>query len=119
MQTHQLCAFSSRFRRAAHLSRPFLDAFDLLLADYGLNSAALFGTQQQELIVFIMQMGFISMAISLLMTGCILISVVGGLNDPTTILAIQYTSWASLAAIGLISLMVIVLNIVSIQFNQD
>jgi hypothetical protein len=75
--------------------------------------------QQQELIVFIMQMGFTSMAISLLMTGCILISVVGGLNDPTTILAIQYTSWASLGAIGLISLMVIVLNIVSFQFNQD
>jgi hypothetical protein len=75
--------------------------------------------QKQGIIVFIMQMGFTSMAISLLMTGCILISVVGGLNDPTTILAIQYTSWASLGAIGLISLMVIVLNIVSIQFNQD
>ena len=75
--------------------------------------------QKQGLIVFIMQMGFTSMAISLLMTGCILISVVGGLNDPTTILAIQYTSWASLGAIGLISLMVIVLNIVSFQFNQD
>ena len=75
--------------------------------------------QQQELCVFIMQLGFSSMAISLLMTGCILICLAGGLKDPTTVLAIQYTSWASLGAIGLISFMVIVLNIVSYEVNPD
>jgi hypothetical protein len=75
--------------------------------------------QQQELLVFFMQMGFTSMAISLLMTGCTLMCLAGGLRDPTTILAIQYTSYASLGAIGLISFMIIVLNIMSFELNPD
>lgn len=74
--------------------------------------------QQQDLIVAIMQLGFSSMAISLLATGMIFLCVVAGLRDATTINALIYTSWASLGAIGLISVMVVLLNVVT-QFAED
>ena len=69
--------------------------------------------QQQSVFLFIMQTCFLSMALSLLVTGFSIICVAGGMRTRMIIDVIVYTSYASLGAIGGISLMVLLLNFVS------
>lgn len=69
--------------------------------------------QQQNVLVFLMQVCMSSMAISLLLTGFTMICVVAGIKNRITINIIIYSSYASLGAIGGVTLMVLLLNIVS------
>jgi len=69
--------------------------------------------ERQNLCVAIMQIGFSSMAVSLLTSGMVFLCIVAGLRNTLTINVLVYTSYASIGAIGLISAMVIALNILS------
>ena len=65
--------------------------------------------------VVVMQMAFGSLALSLFATGIILSLIAGTVRSLVVVQVLVYTAYASLSAMGLIVLMILVLNVIGIE----
>ena len=69
----------------------------------------------KSIAIYITQAAFLSLALSLLATGFILTSIAAGVRSLLAISILIYTSYASLGAMSLVVLMVIYMNILSVE----
>jgi hypothetical protein len=66
----------------------------------------------------LIQAAFGSLALSLLATGCLLTSIAAGVRTPLATSVLIYTCYASLAAMGLVVVVVILLNLLMTEDDR-